>query len=310
MNDKITISLYQLMKRFPNAESAREFLEEKRWNGHISCPHCGCSDIYHRTNRIGYYRCRKCPKEFTVRTKSIFEHSNIPLDKWIFAIYMILTARKGMSSLQMSKELSITQKSTWFMQHRIRTAMSHGKYADMLKGIVEVDETYIGGKEDNKHASKKLNAGRGAIGKTPVFGIKQRNGKVVSMVVPDTTKERLQTIIGSMVVPGTTVNTDDSKSYNGLNIKGYTHNVVNHSAKQYVDGMAYTNSIESVWSVLKRGFYGTFHKFIIKHLQRYVDEFDFRLNDGNVKIPTDERINSVICGCWGKIMPYKTLKII
>ena len=101
--------------------------------------------------------------------------------------------------------------------------MSHGKYADMLKGIVEVDETYIGGKEDNKHASKKLNAGRGAIGKTPVFGIKQRNGKVVSMVVPDTTKERLQTIIGSMVVPGTTVNTDDSKSYNGLNIKGYTH---------------------------------------------------------------------------------------
>lgn len=155
------------MKRFPNAESAREFLEEKRWNGHISCPHCGCSDIYHRTNRIGYYRCRKCHKEFTVRTKSIFEHSNIPLDKWIFAIYMILTARKGMSSLQMSKELSITQKSTWFMQHRIRTAMSHGKYADMLKGIVEVDETYIGGKEDNKHASKKLNAGRGAIGKTP-----------------------------------------------------------------------------------------------------------------------------------------------
>ena len=231
-------------------------------------------------------------------------------NKWIFAIYMILTARKGMSSLQMSKELSITQKSTWFMQHRIRTAMSHGKYADMLKGIVEVDETYIGGKEDNKHASKKLNAGRGAIGKTPVFGIKQRNGKVVSMVVPDTTKERLQTIIGSMVVPGTTVNTDDSKSYNGLNIKGYTHNVVNHSAKQYVDGMAYTNSIESVWSVLKRGFYGTFHKFSIKHLQRYVDEFDFRLNDGNVKIPTDERINSVICGCWGKIMPYKTLKII
>ena len=187
----------------------------------------------------------------------------------------------------MSKELSITQKSTWFMQHRILTAMSHGKYADMLKGIVEVDETYIGGKEDNKHASKKLNAGRGAIGKTPVFGIKQRNGKVVSMVVPDTTKERLQTIIGSMVVPGTTVNTDDSKSYNGLNIKGYTHNVVNHSAKQYVDGMAYTNSIESVWSVLKRGFYGTFHKFSIKHLQRYVDEFDFRLNDGNVKIPTD-----------------------
>ena len=142
------------------------------------------------------------------------------------------------------------------------------------------------------------------------YGKKSERLKEAIEKLPDTTKERLQTIIGSMVVPGTTVNTDDSKSYNGLNIKGYTHNVVNHSAKQYVDGMAYTNSIESVWSVLKRGFYGTFHKFSIKHLQRYVDEFDFRLNDGNVKIPTDERINSVICGCWGKIMPYKTLKII
>lgn len=307
MNDKKTISLYQLMKKIPNVESARKYLEEKRWHGTTICPHCGGKEIYVR-KRIGYYTCKKCRKTFTVRTKSIFEHSNIPLDKWIFAIYLILTARKGMSSLQMSKELSITQKSTWYMCHRIRTAMSNGKYANMLSNIVEVDETYIGGKETNKHEWKKLKQGRGAIGKMPVFGIKQRDGKVMSFVVENTSKDTLQGIIKQYVEKGTIVNTDDSGSYNGLAKNGFTHLIVNHSAKQYVDGMAYTNSIESVWSVLKRGFYGTFHKFSMKYLQCYVDEFDFRLNDGNVKIPTLDRMGCLIDSCWGKSLPYKMIK--
>ena len=174
------------------------------------------------------------------------------------------------------------------------------------KGIVECDETYIGGKEKNKHSRKKLKQGRGAVGKMIVFGMAERAGKVVSMVVNDTKAKTLQNIIKANVEANSVINTDESTSYIGLGTN-YSHCVVNHSAKQYVDKMAYTNGIESAWALLKRGFYGTFHKFSVKHLERYVKEFDFRWNEGNCKFPTMDRVDSIAGGCWNGRLTWKEL---
>ncbi|SHM56641.1 Transposase zinc-ribbon domain-containing protein [Fibrobacter sp. UWR3] len=308
MNDHVTISLYKILKKFPDNETARKFLERKRWGDTPTCPYCSYTHSVARTDKkLGFYRCNHCRKEYSVRTNSIFANSKVGLDKWVIAMYLMVTARKGVSSMQLSKELDITQKTAWFLCHRIRSAMGNGKYSGLLQGIVEMDETYVGGKEANKHNSKKLHEGRGSVGKTPVVGIVERGGRVRSFVTADTTQLTLQGLVALNVQKGAVVNTDEFRGYGDLSEKGYVHNRVNHSAKLYVDGKAYTNGIESVWSLVKRGFYGTFHKFTLEHLQRYVDEFDFRWNKGNCKVPTDERIDSLVCGCWGKTLNYRTL---
>jgi transposase-like protein len=301
------ISVYDFLKRFPNEETARTYLENQRWDNSIKCPRCESGKISKWSRKQGWYRCGKCGEPFNVKTNTIFEHSKIPLNKWLFASYLIVTARKGVSSVQISKELGITQKSAWFMCHRIREAMSSGKYIYLLKGIVECDETYIGGKEKNKHNTDKLKQGRGVVGKIPVFGVVERGGKVVSVVVNDTSSETIQGLVGDMVEKDSIVNTDESRSYIGLSQRGYSHNKVNHSARVFVDKMASTNSIESVWALIKRGYYGTFHRFSKKHLQRYVDEFDFRWNQANCKYQTMERIDSFTAGCWGTRLSYAKL---
>jgi transposase-like protein len=307
MDDKLTISYYQLSHLVPTAEKARQYLERKRWDetGRL-CPHCShAHSVARGGERTGYYRCCKCKAEFTVRTGSVFERSHIPLDKWILAIYLMVTARKGISSLQISKELSIRQKSAWFMMHRIRAAMGT-REGEMLRGIIEVDETYVGGKETNKHECDKLNAGRGCVGKTTLVGILERGGRVIPRVVRDTRRPTLEKLIDSVVEPGAVVNTDDHGSYQGLSAK-YEHRVVRHSAKQFVDGMAHTNSIESAWALLKRGFYGTFHKFTLEHLQKYADEFAFRLSEASCKVPTLERMDNLLGRVWGRRLDYKSL---
>jgi len=301
------ISLYDFLKRFPDEESARTYLENQRWNNSIACPRCHSEKVVRWSRKQGWHRCNNCKKPFNVRTNTVFEHSKIPLAKWLLASYLIVTARKGVSSIQISKELGITQKAAWFMCHRIRNAMGSGKYGFLLKGVVECDETYIGGKEKNKHNTNKLKQGRGAVGKIPVFGVVERGGNVVSMVVDDTSSETLQGLVGNIVEKESVVNTDESRAYIGLSRRGYSHQKVNHSARVFVDNMASTNSIESVWALIKRGYHGIFHKFSRKHLQRYVDEFDFRWNQAKCKYLTMDRIDRFAARCWGARLSYAEL---
>jgi transposase-like protein len=298
--------MYQLFELIPNEETARTYLEGRLWRDGITCPECKEQERI-TVRKGGYYRCNKCCLDFTVRTGTIFERSHIPLQKWIYAMYLLVTARKGISSLQLGKEIGVTQKSAWFMLQRLREACSDPDSMNKLRGLIELDECFIGGKEANKHEHKKLKAGRGAVGKTAVLGMRERGGRTKALPIKSTSIEDIQSAIHANIEVGSTLFTDEATGYTDLDGLFFRHEAVNHSAGEYVNGMASTNGIESVWAVLKRGLNGVYHQVSTKHLHRYVDEFAFRLNEGDVKRHTLQRLDSFIDAVAGKRLTYKAV---
>ncbi len=258
-------------REFPNEQACRDMFEKIRWNGKIICPHCK-SDKTSKFKNGKLYWCKACSKQFTVRVKTIFEDSALPLRKWFYAIYLLTSRKKGLSSVQLGKDIGVTQKTAWFMLHRIRYAVRTRSLEKPLEGTVEVDETFVGGK------SHGFGRGYCQPNKTAVFGMKQRDGIVRAQTVARANRKNILPIIGDSVSPDATIMSDEFQVYAGLKYEFKNHEVVIHSKKEYVRGNVHTNGIESFWALFKRGYVGTYHWMSRKHLDKYIDEFEYRMN--------------------------------
>lgn len=287
MNNDIK-TLAQFNDFFKDEKSCYAFLELQRWNNKPVCPHCGSAKKPYNVKPRGLfkeipsYRCSDmdCDLPFTVRTASIFEGSKVELRKWFQASYEIATATKGISSVELATRIGVSQKTAWFMNHRLRAVVAENK-PNQLKGNIEIDETFIGGKSKNKH-KKDRNNSTGYINKTSVFGMLERNGNIHTQVVDNVEGITLKPIISRIAEPGSTLITDGFGGYKDVDkIKdmNYKHEIINHTQDEYVRGDFHTNTIENFWSLLKRGIIGTFHSLSAKHLHRYCDEFAYRYNN-------------------------------
>ena len=298
------ITLLDAVQKFDTEEKAETWFIEQRWPSGIACPFCGTLNVAVVASRKPQpFRCREkeCRKSFSVKTGTLLHSSNLPLSQWAIAFFLYATNLKGVSSMKLHRDLGIAQSSAWYMAHRIR-GMSTAQ-DDKFAGPVEVDETYIGGKERNKHEYKKKHTGRGPVGKVAVVGIKDREtGQVATAVVESTDAHTLQGFVKSKTEATAQVYTDEARAYHGLN---RPHEAVKHSAREYVHGMAHTNGIESHWAMLKRGYVGVYHQMSVKHLPRYVAEFEGRHNSR--PLDTAEQMRIMAQGADGKRMTYAEL---
>ncbi|OKL39179.1 IS1595 family transposase [Pontibacter flavimaris] len=299
-------SLLQLLDFFNDEETCKAFLGQQRWGDTPSCPHCGCTKAY-VTNRG--FKCseKTCYKKFTVTTGTIFENTKIKLRTWFAAMYLVTAHKKGISSLQLSRDLNITQKTAWFVLHRIRE-MLREKAPQMLEGTVECDETYVGGKAENKHKKvrKELREkGTGYVNKTPVFGLLQREGNVHTFVMSKEDGATLKPILREKVSASAMVVTDGFGAYGDLHKEFKAHEIINHAQDEYVRGEFHTNSIEGFWSQLERGIYGIYHNVSPKHLHRYCHEFGYRYN--NRKVTDCARFHDAVNKVGNTRLTYKAL---
>jgi len=299
-------SLYDLMEAFPDEQSAIDHLRAIRWGENDErayCPHCGSTRVNHFKDRKNH-KCGDCRKRFSIKVGTIFEDSKIPLRKWFMAIWMITSHKKGIASTQLAKDIKITQKSAWFVLHRLRHAARTRSFNAPMEGTSEIDSTFIGGKEKNKHADKRKPGSQGGANKEVVLGIKNRDGELRMQVIDSETMRVIRPIFHENVTKGSNIMTDEHKAFTGL-WRDYNHHRVNHSKGEYVRHYTiHTNSIESVWALLKRQIIGIHHWVSPKHLSRYVDEMSRRMNRADMA--EGERMNNLFTSVEGRLR-YKEM---
>jgi len=298
---------------FHDETKAREWLEARLWPDGPICPKCGVIDqatlMQGKSHRPGLYQCNACREPFTVTVGTLYERSKVPLHKWLAATHLMMASKKGMSALQVGRLLGLSPKTSWFLCHRIRESLRE-THPDMLGGegkTVEADETYIGGKEKNKHVGKRNKRNLGGAGKEPAFALVERGGKVRSFHVPQVSGKTLRPILVEQVNRKSALMTDEGGQYHHVGKEFARHETINHSADEYVRGDAHTNTIEGYFSILKRGIVGTFHHVSQQHLKRYLAEFDYRYNErAALGVGDAERMAKSIPGIVGKRLYYKT----
>ena len=298
---------------FHDAEKARTWLEARLWPQGAVCPKCGvvgeATLMKGKTTRPGLYQCNACREPFTITVGTIYERSHVPLNKWLGATYLMMSSKKGMSALQIGRMIGVTYKTAWFMCHRIRESLRDG-HPGPLGGsgkVVEADETYVGGREKNRHANKRL-GDRGGVMKEPVVALVERGGRVRSQHVRDVNSKTLRPILLEQIDAASHVMTDTARMYPHIGTHFAQHSMVNHTINEYVRGDAYTNTVESYFAILKRGIFGTFHHVSPQHLKRYVGEFDFRYNERKALGVSDaERFSKSIGGIVGKRLTYRRI---
>lgn len=297
-------SIFDLLQAFPNEQSCIDHLEMLRWNGNPVSPFVPGGKIYKCAGNK--YKCKESGKYFNVRTNTIFDNTKIPLQKWFLALYVFSSHKKGISSHQLARDITVTQKSAWFLLHRLRYAFDHPNFKQAVGNVVEIDECGIGGQSYYKHENKKTKNEEGATvsNKASVIGLRERGGNVIAKVVENRTKETLLPIVFQNVEPDTIIMTDELIAYQGLG-EYFEHFTVNHTAKEWVNQMAHTNGIENFWSHLKRGIDGIYHWVSKKHLQAYIEEYLLRFNTRTFQ--TQGRFDLVLGDVAGKRLTYKKL---